>query len=86
MVVEQASIGKGLFKNFNNKSALMRAYRSSCLGGKKADWVERKEFPFLIRNLFFFDVFSFSTFKVEEAERRALAEVEEVRLREDDQC
>jgi hypothetical protein len=56
MVVQQALIGKGLFKNFNNKSALMRAYKASCLGGKKAAWVERREFPFLIRNLFFFDI------------------------------
>jgi len=56
MVVEQATIGKGLFKKFDNKPALMRAYKASCLGGKKADWVERREFPFLIRNLFFFDI------------------------------
>ena len=35
---------------------------------------------------FFFGAFSSSTFEVEEAERRALAEVEEVRLREGDEC
>lgn len=55
MVVEMQSNSESAFHGFNNKPALMRAYKASCLGGKKADWVERKEFPFLIRNLFFFD-------------------------------
>ena len=55
MVVEMQNDQESPFFGFNNKPALMRAYKASCLGGKKADWVERKEFPFLIRNLFFFD-------------------------------
>lgn len=56
MVVEMEKGGKGIFaKGFNNKPALMRAYKASCMGGRKADWVERREFPFLLRNMFFFD-------------------------------
>jgi len=55
MIVEMQNDSESPFYGFNNKPALMRAYKASCLGGKKADWVERKEFPFLIRNLFFFD-------------------------------
>jgi len=55
MVVEMQNDPESPFQGFNNKPALMRAYKASCMGGKKADWVERKEFPFLIRNLFFFD-------------------------------
>jgi len=54
MVVEHAASG-GIFKEFDNKPALMRAYRASCRGGKKGDWVERGEFPFLLRNMFYFD-------------------------------
>jgi Ca2+-binding EF-hand superfamily protein len=55
LVVEMQSDPASPFQGFNNKPALMRAYKASCLGGNNADWVERKEFPFLIRNLFFFD-------------------------------
>mmetsp|Transcript_44894 Transcript_44894/g.66012 ORF Transcript_44894/g.66012 Transcript_44894/m.66012 type:complete len:385 (-) Transcript_44894:225-1379(-) len=54
MVVADAGSG-GLFKDFNNKPALMRAYKASCAGGKNADWIERKEFPFLLRNMYYFD-------------------------------
>lgn len=54
MVVADAA-SNGLFKDFNNKPALMRAYKASCKGGKNADWIERKEFPFLLRNMFYFD-------------------------------
>ena len=49
VVADQAS--GGLFRDFNNKPALMRAYKASCAGGKNADWIERKEFPFLLRNM-----------------------------------
>ncbi len=49
VVMDQAS--GGLFKDFNNKPALIRAYKASCGGGKNADWIERQEFPFLLRNL-----------------------------------
>jgi Ca2+-binding EF-hand superfamily protein len=54
MVVEDHATG-GLFKDFNNKPALMRAYKASCSGGKNTDWIERDEFPFLLRNMYFFD-------------------------------
>ena len=54
MVVEMAASG-GPFAGFNNKPALMRAYKASCRGGAQADYVEKNEFAYLIRNLFFFD-------------------------------
>jgi hypothetical protein len=55
LIVEMQNDPGSPFVGFNNKPALMRAYKASCLGGKNGDWVERGEFPFLLRNLFFFD-------------------------------
>ena len=41
----------------NNKPALMRAYKQTCLadGGDGDAWVEPKEFPMLLVNLFYFN-------------------------------
>ena len=55
LVTEQCSQGKGLLKDVNKAPVLMRAYRASCIGGKKDQWVERREFPYLLRNLIFFN-------------------------------
>ena len=55
LVVDQNASGKGLLKDVNKAPVLMRAYKASCIGGKKNQWVERKEFPYLLRNLVFFN-------------------------------
>ena len=44
------------FPILNNKYALMRAYKYTTLEeGDKDAWVERKEFPSLLKNVFFFN-------------------------------
>eukprot|EP00750_Incisomonas_marina_P019995 INCI367.1.p1 GENE.INCI367.1~~INCI367.1.p1 ORF type:complete len:328 (-),score=75.45 INCI367.1:29-943(-) len=44
------------FPILNNKNALMRAYKYTTLvEGDKDAWVEKKEFPSLLKNLFFFN-------------------------------
>ena len=44
------------FPSLNNKYALMRAYKYTTLEEGDGDaWVERDEFPSLLKNLFFFN-------------------------------
>eukprot|EP00941_MAST-03F_sp_MAST-3F-sp1_P002692 g2692.t1 len=40
------------FETFNNKSALIEAYKYSTAS---TDWVNRKEFPLLLRNIYYFN-------------------------------
>lgn len=46
-----------MFDGLNNKPALMRAYKATCFGdgGDGDDWVEKKEFRVMLRNLFYFN-------------------------------
>eukprot|EP00056_Hartaetosiga_gracilis_P010143 m.148755 g.148755 ORF g.148755 m.148755 type:complete len:656 (-) comp13263_c1_seq2:106-2073(-) len=64
-IVSLAEIDKFVGERFpalNNKPALMRAYKQTTLkDGDKDAWVEKKEFPFLLRNLLYFNVL-FDTF------------------------
>merc|ERR1712062_93330 len=55
LVVEQSTQGRGLLKDINKYPVLLRAYKASCQGGKQHKWVERQEFPYLLRNLIFFN-------------------------------
>ena len=56
LVVSMAADQEGPFKDFDNKPALMRAFKVSCARqGTDSDLIEPGEFPFLIRNLFFYD-------------------------------
>eukprot|EP00055_Hartaetosiga_balthica_P008040 m.28757 g.28757 ORF g.28757 m.28757 type:complete len:647 (-) comp6087_c0_seq2:263-2203(-) len=59
-IVSLAEIDKFVgarFPKLNNKPALMRAYKQTTLkDGDKDAWVEKKEFPFLLRNLLYFNV------------------------------
>jgi Ca2+-binding EF-hand superfamily protein len=56
LVVSMATKSEGPFKNFDNKPALMRAFKVTCGGtGSDSDLVEPGEFPLLVRNLFFYD-------------------------------
>jgi Ca2+-binding EF-hand superfamily protein len=46
------------FEKFNNKPALMRAYKrttSKAGGGDGDDWVEKREFAALLRNIYYFN-------------------------------
>lgn len=46
------------FEKFNNKPALMRAYKRTISregGGDGDDWVQRYEFPALLRNVYYFN-------------------------------
>ena len=46
------------FQKFNNKPALMRAYKrtiSRAGGGDGDDWVETREFAALLRNIYYFN-------------------------------
>lgn len=57
-LVSLAEIDKMIVEKFpllNNKPALMRAYKKTCAQGDGDDWVERKEFIKLLRNLFYFN-------------------------------
>merc|ERR1719181_1254484 len=58
--VSLAEIDKLIVEQYpllNNKPALMRAYKQTCLrdGGDGDAWVEPKEFPQLLVNLFYFN-------------------------------
>lgn len=44
-----------IFVDFDNEKAIRRAYFSTCGGGKNDEWVERREFPALLRNVIYFD-------------------------------
>jgi len=44
-----------VFSDFDNPKAIERAYFSTCGGGKTDEWVERREFPALLRNVIYFD-------------------------------
>ena len=39
----------------NNKPALMRAFKKTLVDGDGSDWVEKKEFISLLKNLFYFN-------------------------------
>merc|ERR1711988_1483177 len=59
-IVSLAEIDKCVVERYpllNNKPALMRAYKQTCLkeGGDGDAWVEPKEFPQLLVNLFYFN-------------------------------
>uniref|UniRef100_A0A7S2UYA6 EF-hand domain-containing protein n=1 Tax=Fibrocapsa japonica TaxID=94617 RepID=A0A7S2UYA6_9STRA len=45
------------FKGMNNKPALMRAYKATITGEQSDgdDWVSKREFPILLRNLYMFN-------------------------------
>lgn len=44
-----------LFGSLTNKAAMGRAYYSTCGGGNSDEWIERREFPALLRNLIYFN-------------------------------
>merc|ERR1711998_435334 len=59
-IVSLAEIDKLMVERYpllNHKPALMRAYKQTCLkdGGDGYAWVEPKEFPQLLANLFYFN-------------------------------
>lgn len=44
-----------VFSDFDNATAIKRAYFATCAGGKTDEWVERREFPALLRNVIYFN-------------------------------
>lgn len=68
----------GLFDGLNNKPALMRAYKATCFGdgGDGDDWVEKKEFRIMLRNLFYFNRLWDSFDDIDKGDDRRLTEEE----------
>lgn len=55
MISEADEDDSVLFSDFDNEKAIKRAYFSTCGGGKSEEWVERREYPALLRNAIYFD-------------------------------
>eukprot|EP00941_MAST-03F_sp_MAST-3F-sp1_P004113 g4113.t1 len=55
-ITEQAKGDLSMFKGMDNKPALLRAFRKTTMrDGDGDDWLERKEFPMLLRNIYYFN-------------------------------
>jgi Ca2+-binding EF-hand superfamily protein len=68
----------GMFEGMYNKPALMRAYKATCFGdgGDGDDWVEKKEFRAMLRNLYYFNTLWTTFDDIDTGDDRRLTEAE----------